>query len=154
MSNDWQKQGYSEFIARTLNRLNKLDPAKVEKKLWGAAVAVGRTTYGQMSLAIIDKGGFCSRHYHNQKVNTFIVDEGILLVHVWTDPMDCDTREPDITHEVKSGEALTIPINVIHEMEGKTDCIVMEAYHTCVPCHKVCLKDIHRFTTGGLKPSP
>lgn len=151
MSNDWQKQGFSEFVARTLNKFKKLDLNKVEKKLWGAAVAVGRTTYGQMSIAVIDKGGFCSRHYHNQKVNTFIVDEGTLLVHIWRDPMDCDTRDPDETHEVKAGSAFTVPINVIHEMEGKTDVVCMEAYHTCQSGHKVCPKDIHRFTKGGMR---
>jgi len=147
---DWKKQGFTDFVCSVLDRFAKVDPLRVEKKRWGAAFSIGVTTYGQMSLAIIDKGGFCSRHYHNQKVNVFNVCEGELHVHVWNDELKCDTKKPDLTHVVKAGESLQIPINVIHEMEAMTDVVCMESYHTVQSSHKVCPKDIHRFTTGGM----
>lgn len=140
---------YSSFVSDVLDGLHGLDPEAVERKPWGAAVHMGHTEFTQMSLAIIDQGGFCSRHFHKQKVNVFCVIEGELLVHSWADQYKSDSRSPDRTDLIQAGMAIQMPVEVIHEMEGLTNVVCMESYFAIKRGHKVCRNDIHRMTRGG-----
>ena len=150
---DWSGFVFSDFVESVLDRFQIADHYCVEKKRWGAAVAICDSPHGQMSLAIIDKGGFCSRHFHNQKVNVFNMIEGTLQLKVWDgQPKDIATVKADNVFAIESGMSYQIGVNIIHEMEARTNVVCMEAYYPTQANHIVSRADISRFTTGGLKP--
>lgn len=144
---------FSEYVQTTLDeRFPDLDDAKIEKKLWGAAVAESMTPYSQVSIAILDKGGYSSRHWHNQKVNVFSVIEGELVVRVWHkfDPANAEIKRPDEWIRVMPGDSIQIANNVIHQMEAKQNTICFEMYFAGASGHRVAADDIHRITIGGM----
>jgi len=149
---DLSKYKFSDFVLRSIELFGFEDEHMIEKKHWGAAIRICDSAFGQMSLAIIDKGGFCSRHFHNQKVNVFSVISGTLQIKTWNDSEteDIVTRKADNSFAIEAGMSWQIPVNQIHMMEANvTDVLVMESYFSTAPGHRVFLNDIHRLTIGG-----
>ena len=150
---DLSRHQFSDFVTRSLELFGIADDQAVSKKRWGAAVRICDSKFGQMSLAIIDKGGYCSRHFHNQKVNVFNVISGTLQIQTW----DSHHSETEIEHipadnifAIEAGMSYQIGVNQIHLMAAPTtDCVVMECYYSTMPGHKVLLGDIRRFSEGG-----
>ena len=150
---DLSTYDFSEFVLRTIEQFGINHEFMVTKKHWGAAVAICGSEFGQMSLAIIDKGGYCSRHFHNQKVNVFNVVSGTLQIQTW-DSHHSETEIENIPADnifaIEAGMSYQIGVNQIHLMAAPTtDCIVMEVYYATQPGHQVMLADIQRFTEGG-----
>ena len=146
---DFERLRVSKWVEENVRSLGVTNQKLLTKKPWGMAVAFCESKLGQMSLAIIDAGGFCSRHYHAHKANVFTVYAGTLAVHIW-DGFDEKqaTRPPDRVLTVERGSSIVVPPNVVHLMTATANCLCVESYFNPLG-GKVCTKDIHRLTTGG-----
>ena len=70
---------------------------------------------------IMLKGCRCSLQYHNKKTETIYVLSGILkILH----GRDKDQLKENILH---AGDFWTIPVGIVHRMEGLEDCTYLEA---------------------------
>lgn len=143
---------FGSFAVDVLSRYRDIEPHDIERKPWGVALHVAHCRNGQLSLAVLNSGGFCSRHYHERKVNSFNVQSGRLAVRIWRGTFDVDVRPADETIVLTAGKSLVVEPAIVHQMEALENTVCMEAYYT-LDGSKVCLKDIHRFTAGGLNVS-
>ena len=96
-----------------------------EKKVWGKTRCIHLSNETLIFHASIERGGYCSRHYHKTRVNDFYVVRGVLTVVIYTDePTGSETR---LT--LLAGDKLTIPPNVWHRFEANTgDVELIETY--------------------------
>ena len=98
-----------------------------QMKVWGATRKVFSKNNLQVHEIKIDKGGYCSKHYHQSKYNMFIILEGRLLVTMYGDhfedkvillPMQDITIPPLIYHRFEALDythALEIYWSELHE---------------------------------------
>ncbi len=72
----------------------------------------------------VKRGGFCTKHFHRTKINTFIVVVGTLQVRQWPDPRVVE--DTDMRPAAYAGQALTVQPYIPHRFYGLTDAVVYE----------------------------
>lgn len=116
-----------------------------ETKIWGKARHVFSDPQAAVSVLRTEKGGYCSRHFHSQRVNRFIVETGIIEV-VEYDP----SGEREIARaRLEAGDVHDVEAGVVHRFEVIEPGVVVEVYFPSRPTDRVSHDDIVRIDLGG-----
>ena len=111
-----------------------------EEKVWGCVRHVFSSDQCAVSILEVEKGSYCSKHYHRERVNRFIVQSGVIAV-VWY-PISGSVRR----RRLKAGDVFDVPAGVIHRFEVIKSGVVVEVYF---PSATVRQDDIVRLDLGG-----
>ena len=117
-----------------------------ESKVWGTALHVFSDPHAAVSVLRTEKGAYCSKHFHSQRVNRFIAESGSIDV-VEYDPggqfeISRIRLNPGDVHDVEAG--------VVHRFEVIESGVVVEVYFPQRPTDRVSHDDIVRLDLGGL----
>lgn len=113
-------------------------PGAIEKP-WGWTVDLIYEPTLQISLLDIDRAGFCSIHFHEEKQNRFLVRRGALSIF----------RDVDgvmVERILRAGDSIDIPAEMIHQFVARRNTRVLEIY---TPAHRSAMvrrDDIVRLT--------
>lgn len=108
-------------------------------KIWGYTEDIFSNGILSVHFLNINKGGYCSEHFHRQKTNKFYVISGELEISIWQDKDTCDKTI------LKAGQSTTVPFDVWHKFKALTDVECIEIYEI-----KFSGEDIERRTQGGM----
>jgi quercetin dioxygenase-like cupin family protein len=93
----------------------------------------------EISRIEINKGGFCSKHFHRSKFNSFFLESGKLKIKVWKNDYDlCDETI------LEPGDFTTVNPTEFHQFEALEDCVAFEIYWVNLEAD-----DIIRENVGG-----
>lgn len=112
---------------------------KVQGKIWGKTFDLFRKNNVEVHYIEVLQGGFCSKHTHQAKYNTFIILEGELLITVWKNDMADETI-------LNAGQEYTVAPGDYHMFEANLDTKALEIYHV-----ELDQNDIIRANVGGIK---
>jgi len=90
-------------------------------KPWGSEEILECNDKYVLKRLFMKNGHKCSLQYHNKKHETIYLIFGELLLHIAN-----SNGEIDIV-KMFPGEYKAIPPNIVHRMEGQTDCIYLES---------------------------
>ena len=112
-----------------------------EEKLWGRNHIIHLDNSFQICHIFINKGGYCSNHFHSHKWNQFYIISGKLVVNTYE-------RDGSIKNMTVLGptECIKIPPNMNHRFEALEDTQAMEIYWSELSEH-----DIVRTDIGGMR---
>lgn len=116
-----------------------------EQKAWGKVLHAFASPECAVSVLFTDKGAWCSRHLHAERINRFIVVEGLIDVVRYTADGKTETGRKSLS----PGDVEDVPAKEVHSFEVKEGGIVVEVY---LPAHegaKVRHGDIKRLQLGG-----
>jgi quercetin dioxygenase-like cupin family protein len=113
---------------------------KQEDKAWGRVRHIFDTPQCAVSVLEVERGGYSSRHFHEYRVNRFLVQSGCIEVVEYDGASEKRTRlNPGDVHDVNAG--------IVHKFDVIESGIVVEVYW---PAIGVSFKDIKRLDIGGL----
>lgn len=112
-------------------------------KAWGTTHCLFKNPYFSVHLLLVNKGGFCSEHRHERKLNHFNVLSGRLAIHEW--PGGGVVQDQPDTTILTAGESKTVPVGNWHSFTAQEQTLCMEIYEAA-PVEE----DIIRRTTGGM----
>lgn len=115
----------------------------LERKAWGEVRHVFDSPACAVSVLHVEAGGYCSRHWHRERVNRFIVATGSIDVVEYADGGEGSERE---RRRLRPGDVHDVPAGVVHRFEVVEPGIVVEVYW---PSASVRLDDIVRLDVGG-----
>ncbi len=110
---------------------------KVQGKVWGVTHELFNLNNVEIHHIEVEKGGFCSKHYHQTKYNRFIVLDGHLKITTWRNGLE------DITY-LFTGQECTVPPGEYHMFEALQDTTALEVYWV-----ELKQNDIVRTNSGG-----
>jgi len=113
-----------------------------EEKCWGEVWHLFHSEHAAVSYLKLNAGFRCSRHYHAERANQFVVISGRIMVE-WGTELECCT-------ELGPDEAFTVPSKILHRFRVLESGVVIEVYWPDVPGGKVRQDDIVRFDEGGV----
>ncbi|MAF24444.1 hypothetical protein CL634_02560 [bacterium] len=111
----------------------------IQGKFWGSTRCFFENSTSEVHYIEANKGGYCSRHYHQDKWNRFIVLEGKLKVTIYKESNE------DVT-VLTDGMFSDVPPEVEHRFEALEDTKALEVYWT----NPLNPGDIVRKDTGGM----
>lgn len=111
-------------------------------KVWGTTEQILANNVLELHKVHIKKGGICSKHKHEHKINGFYVQEGKLLIRVWKN--DYDLTDETI---IKTNEFTQVKPGEFHQFEALEDTVAFELYWTATINHN----DIVRESVGCLR---
>ena len=118
---------------------------ETENKIWGVARHVFRDANAAVSVLETYKGYCCSKHFHSQRVNRFIVQYGSIDV-VEYDP----GGEYEVSRiKLHNGDVHDVEAGVVHRFEVNEAGLVIEVYFPSRPGDRVSHDDITRLDEGG-----
>lgn len=111
-------------------------------KPWGVCTPIARGSIVQLDKLRILKGGFSSLHWHDRRVNQFVIESGDLTIY------HADRRQ---LHAVTlgPGHMLSIDPGVIHQFYCEADCVCWEFYYQKPQYGQIDPDDIVRLTQNG-----
>ncbi len=118
-----------------------------ETKVWGHTTKIGHSPKSGLHVIMVHKGSFCSKHYHENKHNGFVVIEGNLTVRVWDSALDDSTMAE---HKLEAdGSSFVVQCNKLHQFYSEEGARVVEFY---LPAEGVDVdpEDIIRLSRGGV----
>lgn len=115
----------------------------VHGKAWGSTSPIFEKNNVEMHYLNINKGGYCSTHFHQFKFNKFIVIKGELKVII---NRDYGAEKHDDITVLTHGQEITVSPGDYHSFEALTDCEVLEVYWV-----ELNATDIIRKNHGGNK---
>lgn len=115
----------------------------IQGKIWGYTTPLFNKNNVELHVAVIRKGGFCSKHLHKYKFNRFVVLKGRLKVTIWKN-YGTDTLE-DISILEVSQECTVMPGDY-HKFEALEETTCLEIYWVDLNEN-----DIVRADHGGMK---
>lgn len=112
-----------------------------EKKVWGEVTHLFASDRAAVSFLRLKRGYRCSRHYHSQRANQFVVLSGVVVVEEWSG----EVREENT---LTAGQVHTVLSLVVHRFRVIEDGEMIELYW---PDRggTVQLDDIVRLDEGG-----
>ena len=113
----------------------------IEGKVWGDTQKIYENDNFQVSRIYAKKGGFCSKHKHQQKWNLFYVESGKLKIVRWKN--DYDLVDDTI---LTARQQTSVPPGEYHLFEALEDTVAYEIYYSTLND-----KDIIRENHGGEK---
>lgn len=119
--------------------------AETENKIWGTATHVFSNPHCAVSILQTVRGGFCSRHYHKQRINRFIVESGCIEVVEYNPTGELEANRT----KLGPGEVWDVDAGVIHRFEVIEPGLVIEVYYPAKPGDVVSHHDIERLDIGG-----
>lgn len=93
-------------------------------KIWGITECIFNKNNVSIHRISINKGGTCSKHYHEHKHNTFYIEKGKLKILIWQQ----DYALMDET-TLTSGQSTSIKPGLNHQFLAIEDTIAYEIYH-------------------------
>ena len=110
-----------------------------QQKVWGKTRCTHRSKRYALHELEVDKGGFCSYHYHLNRSNVFRVVTGLVRV-VWTLgwQIHCTDLGPDNEFEIDA--------QIAHQFQVLENGLMLEEYYSDFEVEEL---DIFRLTTGG-----
>jgi quercetin dioxygenase-like cupin family protein len=126
----------------------KWAPIQWQVKVWGATRCVAKGPAFEVWDLIINKGGYCSRHYH-RKWNQFLVVEGELVVEEFVTGGTAELtpgRERTLRGGVNGLDVLNVAPGTIHRFVATSMSRVVEVYWT----DEIDPADIVRYDEGGM----
>jgi len=112
-------------------------------KVWGETTRIFKCATGSSHFLRIIKGGYCSKHKHEQKTNIFYVIRGRLQISVWNEGVGENMEDKTV---LTSGQKTIVPIGVFHKFEALTNVECVESYE-----FRFTGEDIVRETIGGMR---
>lgn len=113
----------------------------IQGKIWGSTSLLFDKNNVAVHRILGKKGGYCSKHKHDQKYNLFYVERGSLKVEVWKKYGLVDTTI------LSGGQHCVIGPGEFHKFEIMEDnTLVIEIYWT-----ELDENDIVRDSQGGIK---
>ena len=113
-----------------------------EPKVWGSVRHAFGSPHCAVSVLHTALGGYCSRHWHKDRINRFLVVTGAIEVVYYS--QDKETARVPLT----AGDQLDVPAEQIHRFEVIEPGIVVEVYWPS-NSGQVQAADIHRLDSGG-----
>ncbi len=110
----------------------------VQSKLWGHTQCIFVGPFSEHHYLKINKGGYCSEHYHQHKWNRFFLISGSLKVIIYKENGQDETV-------LQPGNFTDVPPGEYHKFEALEDCECLEIYWT----DDLQPDDISRRSTGG-----
>ena len=110
----------------------------IQGKFWGSTRCFFENSTSEVHYIEANKGGYCSRHYHQDKWNRFIVLEGKLKITIYKE------SDEDVT-VLTDGMFSDVPPGVEHRFEALENSKALEVYWV----NDLDPKDIVRKDTGG-----
>ena len=109
-------------------------------KKWGYTTDFFRSAIFSAHHFEVEKGGYCSEHYHKHKYNLFYVISGVLELTIWR-----KGKTKDVT-KITAGQTTAVSPGFWHQFKALTP----------VQCIEICQvllnePDIKRRTEGGIK---
>lgn len=90
-------------------------------KPWGYEELLERNKNYMFKKLYMKKGHRCSLQYHEKKIETILIIEGSLRISY-------GSSEKKLKSKIyKKGDFITLKPNIIHRMEGVTNCLYLEA---------------------------
>ena len=108
-------------------------------KVWGETRPLFNKNNVEIHRIETKKGGYCSKHKHEFKYNSFYVERGKLEITAWKN--DYDLVDKTI---LVDGEATTVPPGEYHTFKALEDSVCYEIYWV-----EISDKDIVRENSGG-----
>jgi len=116
-------------------------------KVWGQTEEIFNNGIVSINHLKINKGGYCSEHFHNRKSNMFFVISGNLAIKIDEHGIDRPMHKTMSDETVLwAGESTTIEPGVYHQFRALTDVECLEIYYV-----NLIGEDIDRRTHGGAK---
>lgn len=120
-------------------------PVVAVSKIWGKTRQIMANPNCEVHHASIDRGTWCSRHYHAWKWNLFYVISGELEVQFFNNEFSVI---PVTAYTVRAGEQFKVPPRQWHRFEAVGSPVeLIEVYWA----EEVLAGDIIRADTGGRK---
>lgn len=79
-----------------------------EQKTWGETFLFSSSDRHEHHLLRVERGGYSSIHYHEDRANLFIVRSGVIVVAEWRSPVDV------AIHTLGADNTLEVPSRVPH----------------------------------------
>ena len=114
----------------------------MQGKHWGNTRCVYSHNNTEIWEIAIDRGGFCSEHFHHDKWNRFVVFKGLLKVTIFPEDESGSIDETILG----AGGCTDVPPNRWHMFEALGDVEGIEIYWTTLDP-----SDIVRRTIGGMR---
>ena len=111
-----------------------------QSKAWGQTTQLIRRENFEVHRIVIEAGGYCSKHYHNAKYNSFYVESGQLDIHVYNE----DSELEDVTR-LGPGDMTSVSPGRLHMFEAMEKTIAYEIYWAEIS------DDIVRQSYGGIR---
>ncbi len=94
----------------------------IESKIWGDTSLIWAGNNVEMHKINIQAGGYCSKHKHEFKYNSFYVEYGELQIETWKDDsiVDCTV--------VHAGESTTVSPGQYHRFTAREQTEAIEIY--------------------------
>jgi len=109
-----------------------------QSKIWGITSKIFELNNVEIHRIEIDKGGYCSEHFHDYKYNQFFVESGEIEVTIFQE------NGINETTVLKAFDQSTVPPKLIHKFKANKDSVVYEIYWVSMEG-----PDIIRRTVGG-----
>ncbi len=114
--------------------------ANIQGKVWGITQELFFKNNVEMHRIEVKKGGFCSKHKHEHKYNSFFVESGKLKIKIWKNAYNL------IDETILTPQCMCIVSpNEYHLFECLEDTVAFEIYWV-----ELDRKDIDRENIGGI----
>jgi len=124
---------------------HKTNLLRKQSKVWGTTTCIFTSPYTELHLISIKAGGYCSRHSHQEKWNSFYCLAGKIDVVIYR---TYDGEEIEERTTLSARECTDVPPNLDHKFECKEDAEVLEIYWV----NQIDHSDINRKSDGGHQP--
>ena len=114
---------------------------QLEGKVWGETYPIITSPAIEVHKIYVVKGGYCSKHKHQSKINAFYVLNGTLQILRWKNDQDALVDETVI----RTGQTCIVPAGEVHQFVGLETTSALEIYWSELLHH-----DIVRETVGGI----
>lgn len=119
---------------------------EIESKIWGTSKVIYRDDRSEIVEITVKAGGFCSRHYHKNKDNLFLVTSGALRV----DQFGFRGQSKWLYACGGGSGPLLVPAGVTHQFTAETDVVAWEVYRA-IGGRVIDPADIVRLSEGGIR---
>lgn len=109
-------------------------------KVWGFTKEIFNKNNVSINRIFIEKGGFCSKHYHEYKNNIFFVESGSILIEEWKNEYGLVDKTI-----LNQNDSCIVSPKTFHKFTGLEDSVVYEIYYV-----ELFNNDIVREDTGGM----
>ncbi len=116
-----------------------------ERKVWGWVRHAFSSPLCAVSILEVEAGGYCSKHWHTDRVNRFMVHSGIIEVVEY----DKYGEREIVRVRLQSGDVHDVHVHITHRFEALESGVVIEVYWPKNHASIVSLSDIERLDTGG-----
>lgn len=97
----------------------------IQGKIWGYTTPLFNKNNVELHIAVIKKGGYCSKHFHKFKYNRFVVLKGKLKVTIWK---NYGTEILEDISILETHQECTVSPGDFHKFEALEETTCLELY--------------------------